>query len=144
VAEGGRALVWDAFALGRVARGEHWAFARLSSEVTLRVSGRLAFLERIQLGPGLAGLDPTAGLSYVGTLVCLAPGDVAWKQLAAELETRPVPAGTRIGASPLARGGLALRVLAPAAFSLAEVFADRWSVLRRDVLGLGPADLRKN
>ena len=109
VAAGGRAIVWDAWALGRVARGERWSFARLDLETAVRVDGRLAFLDRVRLTPDARALEPAAGLCYVGTLVAVGPAGAPWSAWAAELEQLGVPADARVGASPLAASGLVVR-----------------------------------
>jgi urease accessory protein len=143
VAAGGRAVVWDAWSLGRVVRGESWSFARLELETRVRVAGRLAFLERVRLTPEARALDPAAGQAYTGTLVAVGPPDEPWQRWAAELEALAAPADARVGASALAASGLALRVLAASACSLAEVFESRWSALRQGLLGRPPLALRK-
>jgi urease accessory protein len=143
VAEAGRAIVWDAFALGRVARGEAWRFRRLAGEVAIRAAGRLVFLERFRLEPEKEALDPAAGFSYVGTLVCVGPADFDWRGLALELASRPSPEGARVGASPLAARGLAVRVLAARAPALAVAFDGLWTAVRGAVLGRGRVALRQ-
>jgi urease accessory protein len=143
VADGGRALVWDAYSLGRVARGERFRFERLDLASRVRVAGRLAFLDRACLAPSSRSIEAAAGLSYVGTLVAVGPETTGWDTWAAELESRAAPAGTRVGASALGASGLALRVLAASAHGLEAVLADRWAALRRAWLGLPPLALRK-
>ncbi len=107
------------------------------------MAGRLAFLERVRLTPEARALDPAAGQAYTGTLVAVGPPDEPWQRWAAELEALAVPADARVGASALATSGLALRVLAASACSLAAVFESRWSALRRALLGRPPLALRK-
>lgn len=143
VAPGGRAIVWDALALGRVARGEAWSFARLDLETRVRVGGRLAFLDRVRLTGTAPAPDPAAGRGYVGTLVAVGPADADWPAWAAELERAPAPSGARVGASGLESGGLVVRVLAATAAELEAVASDRWAALRRLLLGRGLLDLRR-
>jgi urease accessory protein len=143
VAPGGRAIVWDALALGRVARGEAWSFARLDLETRIRIGGRLAFLDSVRLAGAVPSPDPAAGRGYVGTLVAVGPAEADWPAWAAELEQSPAPPGARVGASALRSGGLALRVLAASAADLEAVAGDRWAALRRLMLGRGPLDLRR-
>jgi urease accessory protein len=144
VADGGRALVWDAYSLGRVARGERFRFERLDLASSIRVAGRLAFLDRARLVPSDSAPEAAAGLSYVGTLVAIGPETAGWEGWAAELESLAVPADTRVGASALGASGLAMRVLAATAHSLEAVLADRWAALRRTWLGRPPLALRKS
>ena len=146
VAEGGRAIVWDALALGRVARGEAWSFARLDLETRIFAAGRLAFLDSVRLAcTGAAPApDPAAGRGYVGTLVAVGPADADWAAWAAELERAPAPSGARVGASAIGSGGLVARVLAATAADLEALAIDRWAALRRLLLGRRPLDLRRS
>jgi urease accessory protein len=143
VAPEGRVLLWDALALGRAARGERWAFRSVVNEITLRVGGRPAFLERVRLGAAPSGPDPAAGWSYLGTLVCLAPGAVDWPRHCETIAGQEPTPEVELGASPLAGGGLALRVLARGAPGLWAALTRAWAILRRELFGLEPADLRK-
>jgi urease accessory protein len=52
VHEGGRLFWCEGLMAGRVRRGEHWAFARLDMETSLRRRGELVHLERFSLGAG--------------------------------------------------------------------------------------------
>lgn len=144
VAEGGRALVWDAYALGRVARGERFRFERLDLSSRVRVAGRLAFLDQVRLVPSDPAPEPAAGLSYVGTLVAVGPETGSWGEWAAELESRAAPADTRVGASALGTSGLAMRVLAATAHGLEALLSDRWAALRSAWLGRPSLALRKS
>jgi urease accessory protein len=144
VADGGRALVWDAYSLGRVARGERFHFERLDLRSRVRVAGRLVFQDRACLVPAEPTLEPAAGLSYVGSLVAVGPETAGWEAWAAELEARPCPSDARVGASALGASGLAMRVLSATAHGLEAVLLDRWAALRRAWLGRPPLALRKS
>ena len=48
---GSRFYFWESFMAGRIARGEVWQFDELASETSLRVDGRLRFLDRFHLVP---------------------------------------------------------------------------------------------
>jgi urease accessory protein len=59
VAPGGRVYWSDALLAGRVGRGEAWQFTSLAHELSLRVGGRLAYLERYAISPGDRPIDRT-------------------------------------------------------------------------------------
>jgi urease accessory protein len=51
VDSGARLCFWEGLMAGRVGRGEIWQFAEFSSETSLRVNGRLLYLDRFRLCP---------------------------------------------------------------------------------------------
>jgi urease accessory protein len=51
VAPGARLVLWESLMAGRIGRGETWQFEELSSETSLRVNGRLLYLDRFRLRP---------------------------------------------------------------------------------------------
>jgi urease accessory protein len=147
LAPGARAILWDAWAMGRLARGERWAFLSLASRIEVSSCGRPAFLDRMELIPerasllGRGGMD---GFGYVATLVALDPAFTAWPALAEELTAHLAHTSRGSGgASPLARGGCAVRCLAATAYELSDTLAAVWGLLRRRLLGLAGLDLRK-
>ncbi|HSB62055.1 MAG TPA: urease accessory protein UreD [Vicinamibacteria bacterium] len=151
----GRLILWDAFAVGRVARGESWQFAALDSRLEIRREGRLLLADRLRLDGGpapldggavrLRGLGGTEGLGYVATLVAVDPAFSDWEAVAGELETALGPEPPwRAGASPLAAGGCFVRCLAESAHELADQRKALWSLLRRRLLGRAELDLRKH
>jgi len=71
------ALYWsDALMAGRVTRGERWRFNEVAHQLTLRVAGRLQYLERYRLRP--SDSDPTrpwiAPAAYLGTTLLRGAG----------------------------------------------------------------------
>jgi len=51
VEPGARLCFWEGLMAGRVGRGEIWQFDEFSSETSLRVNGRLLYLDRFRLMP---------------------------------------------------------------------------------------------
>lgn len=152
---GATAIVLDAWAAGRAARDEAWQFAELDLALTARDAAGLLLHERAMLAAGADGTaaGPTAryptlglaeGFGYVATLTALAPARDGWDALATELQTT-LDAGAvgRCGVSPLARGGLAARLLLPSAPALAAAVDATWALCRRRLLGRPPLPLRK-
>jgi urease accessory protein UreH len=72
LAESSRLYWSDALMAGRVGRGEAWQFDALAHELSLRVGGSLAYLERYRLTPGDRTVSRPwiAGVAhYVGTML---------------------------------------------------------------------------
>lgn len=145
VAEGGRLLLVDAFAAGRIARGEAWGFARLESALAVRDGRGRLFADRFVLHGGRAWDGPglTDGRLYFATFVVVAPDglerfrhvtDAAF----ADREDVTVAAGA------LRRGGTVVRCLAADAPALTEAVQKLWDLARAAVLGLPPLALRKH
>jgi urease accessory protein len=142
-----RVIVFDAFAIGRLARGERWAFERLASRVEVTLAGRPVFLDRVELTPArerLSGLGGLEGCGYAGTLVAAGPAAQPWSTivdaLAAHLETSSPARG---GASLLGTGGCAVRLVTGSAFELVDTTRRLWALLRRGLFDLPALDLRK-
>lgn len=143
--EGSVALLFDAFAVGRVARGEEWGFAELESALTATDLLGLRFRDRFRLVParrtwtGLGGME---GMSYLATLVLFFDGDPGTlpSELDATLAGSP---GVRGGVTGLSRGGVLVRFLAESAPELQAAFRHLWAIARHALLGHGPLDLRK-
>jgi urease accessory protein len=133
-----RAIVIDAFAAGRVARGEEWGFARLDASLTVRDPSGLIAHERLCLdGPGdRARRGLTDGASYFATVLVL--GSLPLLQ---HLQL-PADAGFSVGASELRRGGVIVRLLAASAPVLSEGLVAVWAAARRALLGRAPFTVR--
>lgn len=145
---GSRAIVSDAFAVGRLARGERWQFRELVSRITVTLEGRPLFLDRIRLDPpsGIpAGLGGMEGFGYLATLMCFADGLESWESAARALEARldEIPS-VRGGVSPVSRGGLVVRFLAASAPDLTQATLALWTLARQLLFGLPRLDLRKS
>jgi len=144
VSAGARLLVVDAFAAGRVGRGEVWRFARLES--ALIVSDAAGWLLRDRFV--LAGSGPWAatglaeGAPYFATLACFS--DEPWETLADDVGavTRACP-GVRMAGGALARRGMIVRCLAPTAPTLTGAIEGLWAAARRRLIGCPPLALRK-
>jgi urease accessory protein len=149
-------LYLDAWATGRLARGEAWGFDLLDSRLLVRDAAGVLLHERARLaGPRLDGLGGTEGLGYVGTFVALrageatgrpaAPGAGGWDDLAGALQADLAAAAPdgRVGVTTLARGGVLARLLCPSAPVLGASVEALWARCRRNLLGLAPLALRK-
>ena len=140
VGEGAAVVIVDAFAAGRVARGETWRFALLDSTLSLRDARGRLLLERLTLRDGgPRGLGVTESCPYFATIVVVADaglGPFAERVAAADVEAA-------IGVAALPRRGAAVRCLAMDAPALGAAVEAVWTAARVEVLGAPPLALRK-
>ncbi|MFM8551626.1 MAG: urease accessory protein UreD, partial [Nitrospiraceae bacterium] len=125
---GATLLLWDAFACGRIARGERWAFARLENDIRITAASGRSLAERYDLagaGRHRAGLardwDEVASFYLVGDTV----DPERWRQLEEDL-ARIVdehPDEVLGGVSEPAVPGLAVKLLARSAPALTRTFS---------------------
>jgi urease accessory protein len=139
-------LLVDAWATGRLARGEGWGFRSLDSALVVRDDRGPVLAERSVLDhAGWSGLGGTEGFGYVATLLAARAGLADWAGLAgalrADLETAAPTA--RAGVALLSRGGVLARLLCPSAPVLQACVQAFWARSRRALLALPPLDLRK-
>jgi urease accessory protein len=144
VGEGATLIAVEAFAAGRVARGEAWRFARLDSALTVRDARGLLLHDRFVLegGERWNGLGFAESHPYVATVAVVGDGGV--DDLVAGLPgaLAGIPA-VAAGAARLPRRGALVRCLAGTAPALADALAAIWALTRRRLLGLPPLSLRK-
>jgi urease accessory protein len=141
---GATVIAIDAFAAGRVARGEAWRFALLDSALTVRDAAGPILHDRFILGDGAPwdGLGFAEGRPYFATVVLVA--DAGLDELIADLPGALAgSAGIAAGAARLSRRGALIRCLAPGAPALAEALGAVWALARRRLLGRPPLPLRK-
>ncbi|HET7875994.1 MAG TPA: urease accessory protein UreD [Methylomirabilota bacterium] len=147
LASGATALILDAWAVGRAARGEAWRFDEVDTALVIRDPRGLVLSERSILGPARSwdGLGGAEGAAYVATFTAAAPGREEWGDLGAELAAALEEGGTdlRWGVTRLVRGGLLVRLLCPSAPSLYRCMHTLWARCRHRLLGLPPLALRK-
>jgi urease accessory protein len=140
---GARLIAIDAFAAGRVARGEAWRFALLDSALTVRDTGGLVLHDRFVLRDGQGGrLGLAEGRPYFATIVVMADAGVEGfiADLPGALESI---VGATAAAARLPRRGALVRCLAASAPALTEMLQAVWALARRRLLGLSPLPLRK-
>ena len=144
VGAGATLFAVDAWAAGRVARGEAWRFRRIDSALTVRDAAGVLLHDRFVLDGGAAdwtALGFTDGRSYVASVALVA--DVGLDAFLADLAAAPLSDGVVVAAARLARRGTLVRCLAASAPALTGAVSALWARARRTVLGLPPLDLRK-
>jgi urease accessory protein len=145
LADGARLVLVDAFAAGRVARGEAWQFSSLDSGLSVTdVRGRL-FADRWVLrgGAGWQGLGFTDGRPYFATLLIVA--DSGLDAFVADANAAVTGRGdVTVAVGALRRGGLVVRCLAGDAPALVHAVQALWDLARGAVLGLPALALRKS
>ena len=118
---------WDAFAAGRIARGERCAFARLRGRTKIFRGGLPEVVDGLDL---TRGTEPFGGFSYLGSAYVLAPVDLA--ALAEDLHDylSGIP-GALASASAPSAGLCALRALTADAHALYRVLDESRDLARR-------------
>ena len=139
-------ILCEAWAVGRVARGERWRFDELDLGLVVRDARGLLLRERSILGaPARDQIGGAEDFGYLATFAVLAPARERWQDLASALHEimSALGAGARCGVSALGRGGLLARLLCPTAPAMTGLVRALWAETRRLILGLPPLDLRK-
>lgn len=143
VGPGATLILVDAFAAGRIARGEAWRFAWLESRLSVGDGEGPILHDRFALagGEAWAGLGFAESHPYFGAIVVVA--DVDLDGLARELDEAgaSVP-GATLATARLARRGVVARCLATAAPALGAMIEAAWTAARA-AIGRPPLALRK-
>jgi urease accessory protein len=146
LAAGATLLLADAWAVGRMARGERWRFDELDLGVVVRDERGLLLKERSLLDRVRRdGLGGTEGFGYLATFVAVSPSAEGRGGLSRQIfdTLAALDVGARFGVSALGRGGLLARLLCPSAPALEASVFTLWAACRRLLLGLPPLALRK-
>ena len=143
MAAGAQLILVDAFAAGRVARGEAWSFRLLESTLDIRDERGRRLHDRFVLeGNAMwSRLGFAEGASYFATVVAL--GDGARDPGPAMKAALSDAAGVRHAMARLGDGGAMVRCLAPTAPALLDALGALWSAARGTLLGLPALALRK-
>jgi len=144
VGEGATLLALDAWAAGRVARGEAWTFTRLSSALRVDDAAGPLLHDRFVLtgGRDWSARGFTDGHAYFASLALITDAGLD-DFLAALPFVTPAGGGATLGAARLPRRGALVRCVARGAPELTAALHATWSLARRAVLGAPPLALRK-
>lgn len=145
VGDGACLILLDAFAAGRVGRGEAWQFRLLDSAISVRDAKGWLLRDRFVLD-GAGPLDPGAlgaaeGRPYFASFVVVADDVDGFRRAVAA--RFPCGGEVAVAAGSLPRRGALVRCLAPTAPILLDAVNALWAAARREILGLPPLALRK-
>lgn len=147
LAPGASAILCDAWAAGRAARGEAWRFDLLESGSVVRDREGLLFKDRVVLSGarGWGGLGAAEDMPYAATVACLAPSHAGLDELAADVASALAVGApdANAGVTTLARGGVIARILARSAPALLRAVEASWTACRMGLWRLPPQVLRK-
>lgn len=137
-------LAVDAFAVGRVARGEAFDFRSLESALQIVDDDGWLLHDRFVLAgeDRWRGLGFCEGAPYLATIVAVAPAPAETLAREAGAALAAV-CGMRGGVGRLPRRGILVRCLAETAPALGDAVRATWNALRTAALGAEPLDLRK-
>lgn len=149
VEPGATLLLWDAFASGRIARHERWAFAQLDNEVRVSVASGGTLLERACLRPREDGWKTALAREwdYVATCYLVQealegdPGVALRRRLVEALDSGT--SGVLAGVSEPPVPGVVVKLLARSASALSGAFDVLWEAVRAQLWGLPVAQLRR-
>lgn len=145
VGDGAVLILLDAFAAGRVGRGESWQFRLLDSAITIRDAKGWVLRDRFVLA-GEGALDPrqlgaAEQRPYFASLVVVADDVEDFRRgVAARF---PAGGDVMAAAGALPRRGALVRCLAPSAPALLDALDELWAAARRHIVALPPLPLRK-
>jgi urease accessory protein len=149
LASGATALLWDAIASGRIARGERWRFTSLENEIRITTASRGSALERFCLAPEteLGRIGLAEGWDYVASFYVINDAVIAetWSRLETRLalvldgHSGPILGGV----STLAVPGVVVKLLARTAPDLTSVLEALWAAVRKELWDLPPVAWRK-
>jgi len=144
VGMGATLIVVDAFAAGRVARGECWRFRHLESALSITDDEGWLLHDRFVLSgeDRWGGVGFTEGAAYFATIAVVAPASADELTSAVVTATGGV-AAARTGVGRLSRRGILVRCLAETAPALGDVVHAAWQAVRHVTVGAPPVDLRK-
>lgn len=145
VGDAARLVLVDAFAAGRVGRGEAWAFRLLEGAITVQDAKGWLLRDRFvleasgALDPG--GLGAAEGRPYFASMVVVADEVESFRREVAACF--PTGREVAVNAGSLPRRGALVRCLASSAPALLDSLDALRAIARRHVLGLPPLALRK-
>ena len=147
LAPGASAILCDAWSVGRAARGEAWVFDLFDSGMVASDAEGLLFKDRLVLhgGRGWSALGGAEGMAYVASVLCVAPSHPRLAGLAEALADVLASSAieARSGVTPLARGGVLVRILAPSAPAMQWAIGATWAACRDRLWELPAQILRK-
>lgn len=146
---GASLILWDAFAAGRITRGERWVFSHFSNRIQITLSDGKSLQERYVLAPTLDkhSLTLTQEWNYVGSLYIVSDtiSSATWEQIKEELAETLDRNSDHIlgGVSEPAVPGLAVKVVSRSALELNTILESLWGIARMQLWGTVLPRLRR-
>lgn len=145
---GGALLLWDAFAAGRIARGERWRFTSFDNEIRVTTSSGASVLERYGLSDSATSGGGLAECwDYVASLYLFSEAmeEELWKRLEEKIVPILEDRQGRVlgGVSEPAVRGRVVKLLAKSAPDLNATFESIWAAARALLWGLPFPALRR-
>lgn len=147
VEDGGRAVLSEMIAPGRLARGEEFAFNKLIIRTQVKINGKEIFCDTINFEPAKRSIS-VAGVmgdnKYIANLITITPG-IESTELAVKinslLRSNPNVLGS---ASCLYNGnGVVVRMIGESSIDVSGALLDVWSLARYEIIGTKPPKRRK-
>lgn len=144
---GSRAIIFDGFSVGRIARNEKWRFKEFNTELEVNLRDRAVFRDRIKIQPDNwtpSQLGGSESANYVATMVVYADVDLDWQEMADGFTRVVSDDRDSVGAaSTLSDGGCLVRYYTVSAHGLNKVTSRLWAMARRSLLDRPALELRK-
>ncbi len=138
MAAGSCVILSEAFAAGRIARGEKWRFMELISDTEIRLGNSPVFVNKSRIVPDEIlpqRLGFAEGFNYIASLVVVADGFNGWRGLINALRsTLDGAPGVQGGASLAGHSGCVARFMAATATQLTSITQSLWACAREIVL----------
>ena len=146
LAHGSRAIIFDGFSVGRIARDEKWCFTEFNTNLEVNLYDRLVFRDRIKIQPKNwtpSNLGSLESANYVGTILVYADAEVDWQEMAGTFDQALLGDSETVGAaSTLSDGGCIVRYHTASANGLSKTFTKLWAMARSSLLDRPALELR--
>lgn len=146
---GASLILWDAFAAGRITRGERWVFSHFSNRIKITLSDGKSLQERYILVPTQDKhcLTLSQEWNYVGSLYIVSDktSSTTWGQIKEELAEVLGRNSSDVlgGVSEPAVPGLAVKVASRSSLELNTLLENMWGVVRMKLWGTPLPTLRR-
>jgi urease accessory protein len=141
---GATILLWDAYASGRMAREERWAFHKLQNEIRITTASGASMVERCHVTAEALRSSLVRDWNYVAALYLISDGVQGLEQIEERIaETVSSGEGTLGAVSRPAVSGLVVRLMARSAVDLNGLLESVWGVVREELWGYGVPALRR-
>jgi urease accessory protein len=146
MAPGCRAIIYDAIAAGRIARGERWNFKEVRLETSIFMERQPVYINRSRITPETQPLHQVGWMqdfSYLATIAIVGEPDRDWSTLSANLNRVLKKCSGISGGVSNISGGSVVRFMASSASALTLAKHNVWKTARLFLLGHDAFEFRK-